>query len=207
MDYLLLLPLVFQGPVPWYPLLHLAQLVLHPSVQVEQPGPQGPPLLRVLEVQGGRHDPQRLEQAGLDTSQRAGYDRKVRCSSANKYVFPLSYTRIINDEVLCTTYIKDCIVPFSFLNFWILDPSRQVVDHHEFQERGVDEAHADGVPEVHGREVGDYREVGAEPIRGGEEIQHGGHTEHHTGRHGVPFYPEGDEGGGDEDDAWGSGER
>ena len=78
-DYLLLLPLVFQGPVPWYPLLHLTQLVLHLSVQVEQAGPQRPRLLGVLQVQGGRHDPQRLEQAGLDTSQRTGYDRKVRC--------------------------------------------------------------------------------------------------------------------------------
>ena len=65
-DYLLLLPLVFQGPVPWYPLLHLAQLVLHPSVQVEQPRPQRTRLLGVLQVQGGRHDPQRLEQARLD---------------------------------------------------------------------------------------------------------------------------------------------
>ena len=100
-----------------------------------------------------------------------------------------------------TTYIKDCIVPLSLLNFGILDPSRQVVDDHELQEGGVDEAHADGVPEIHGREVGDYREVGAETIRRGEEIQHCGHAEHHSGRHGVPFYPEGDEGRGDEDDA------
>ena len=70
MDYLLLLPLVVQGPVPWYPLLHLAQLVLHPGVKMEQPGTQRTRLLGVLQVQGGRHDPQRLEQAGLDLSQR-----------------------------------------------------------------------------------------------------------------------------------------
>ena len=66
LDYLLILPLVFQAPVPWYPLLHLAQLVLHPGVQVEQPGPQRTRFLGVLQVQGGRHDPQRLEQARLD---------------------------------------------------------------------------------------------------------------------------------------------
>ena len=66
LDYLLLLPLVVQGPVPWYPLLHLAELVFYPSVQVEQPGPQRTRFLGVLQVQGGRHDPQRLEQARLD---------------------------------------------------------------------------------------------------------------------------------------------
>ena len=48
------------------PLLHLTKLVLHLCVQVEEPGPQGPRLLGVLQVQGGRHDPQRLEQARLD---------------------------------------------------------------------------------------------------------------------------------------------
>ena len=68
-DYLLL-PLVFQAAVPRYPLLHLTELVLHLSVQVEQAGPQRPRLLGVLQVQGRRHDPQRLEQAGLDRSQR-----------------------------------------------------------------------------------------------------------------------------------------
>ena len=66
LDYLLILPLVFHAPVPWYPLLHLAQLVLHLSVQVEQPGPQRTRFLGVLQVQRGRHDPQRLEQARLD---------------------------------------------------------------------------------------------------------------------------------------------
>ena len=71
LDYLLLLPLVFHAPlVPRYPLLHLAQLVLHPGVQVEQPGTQRPRFLGVLQVQGGGHDPQGLEQAGLDRSQR-----------------------------------------------------------------------------------------------------------------------------------------
>ena len=119
--------------------------------------------------------------------------------SANKYVFPLSYTRIINDEVLCTTYIKDCIVPFSFLNFWILDPSRQVVDHHEFQERGVDEAHADGVPEVHGREVGDNREVRAETIRRCEEVQHGGDPKGYPSRLSIPLDPERDKATGHKD--------
>ena len=52
------------------PLLHLTKLVLHLCVQVEEPGPQGPCLLGVLQVQGGGHDPQGLEQAGLDRSQR-----------------------------------------------------------------------------------------------------------------------------------------
>ena len=51
-------------------LLHLTKLVLHLSVQVEQAGPQRACLLRVLQVQGGGHDPQGLEQAGLDRSQR-----------------------------------------------------------------------------------------------------------------------------------------
>ena len=64
--YLLILPLVFHAAVHWYPLLHLTKLVLHLCVQVEEPGPQGPRLLGVLQVQGGRHDPQRLEHAGLD---------------------------------------------------------------------------------------------------------------------------------------------
>ena len=68
LDYLLIL--VFHAPVPWYPLLHLAELVFYPSVQVEQPGPQRTRFLGVLQVEGGRHDPQRLEQAGLDMSQR-----------------------------------------------------------------------------------------------------------------------------------------
>ena len=66
LDYLLILPLVFHAALHWYPLLHLTKLVLHLSVQVEQPGPQRARLLGVLQVQGGRHDPQRLEQARLD---------------------------------------------------------------------------------------------------------------------------------------------
>ena len=120
------------------------------------------------------------------------------------YTLLNSYTilRNIPTTTNCSqTYIKDGIVSLSLLNFWILNPSGQIVDHHELQEGGVDEAHADGVPEIHGREVGDYREVGAETIGGGEEVQHGGDAEHHPGRHGVPFYPESDEGGCDEDDA------
>ena len=37
-------------------------------------------------------------------------------------------------------------------------------------------------------------------VGSGEEVEHGGDPEGHPGRLGVPLDPEGDEGGGDEDD-------
>lgn len=48
-----------------------------------------------------------------------------------------------------------------------------VVDAHELQQRGVDEAHTDAVPHVHGGQIGDHRQRAPETVRGGEEIQHG----------------------------------
>ena len=56
----------------------------------------------------------------------------------------------------CTryTYIKYGIVPLSLLYLRILNPPGQVVDHHKLQEGGVDEAHADCIPEVHGSKIG-----------------------------------------------------
>ena len=60
--------LVLTTPLPllrWDPLLDLTQLVLHSSVKLQQTRPQGARLLRVLQVQRGRHYPQGLEEAGL----------------------------------------------------------------------------------------------------------------------------------------------
>ena len=46
---------------------------------------------------------------------------------------------------------------------WVLDPAGKVVDEDELDEGGVDEEHADPVPEVHGGQVGDHGQLGAEP--------------------------------------------
>lgn len=48
-----------------------------------------------------------------------------------------------------------------------------VVDAHELQQRGVDEAHADAVPNVHCGQIGDHGQSAPETVGGGEEIQHG----------------------------------
>ena len=45
----------------------------------------------------------------------------------------------------------------------VLDPAGEVVDEDELDEGGVDEEHADPVPEVHGGQVGDHGQLGAEP--------------------------------------------
>ena len=45
----------------------------------------------------------------------------------------------------------------------VLDPAGEVVDEDELYEGGVDEEHADPVPEVHGGQVGDHWQLGAEP--------------------------------------------
>ena len=46
---------------------------------------------------------------------------------------------------------------------WKLIQPGQVVDCNELKEGGVDEEHADPVPEVHGGQVGDHGQLGAEP--------------------------------------------
>ena len=105
LDYLLILPLVFHAALHWYPLLHLTKLVLHLSVQVEQAGPQRACLLRVLQVQGGGHDPQRLEQAGLDMSQRyLGFSWVTR-----EYFELLLLLCTLNYILLCISYTKRMI--------------------------------------------------------------------------------------------------
>ena len=48
------------------------------------------------------------------------------------------------------------------LLLWILDPSCQIVYQDEFQKGGINEEHADTVPEVHGCQAGDHRELRAE---------------------------------------------
>ena len=48
------------------------------------------------------------------------------------------------------------------LLLWILDPSCQIVYKDKFQKGGINEEHADTIPEVHGCQAGDHRELGAE---------------------------------------------
>ena len=64
---------------------------------------------------------------------------------------------------LHSTYIQYCILLLLLLLLRVLDPPRQVIDEDELDEGGVDEEHADPVPEVHGSQVGDHGELGAEP--------------------------------------------
>ena len=86
------------------------------------------------------------------------------------------FNAIFNQINFFWTYIQYSIVPLPLLNIRVLHPASEIVDHHELQEAGVDEAHADRVPQVHGCEVGHNRQVRAESIRSGEEIQHRGDT-------------------------------
>ena len=55
----------------------------------------------------------------------------------------------------------------------------QIVYCDELEEGGVDEEHADKVPHVHGGQVGDDRQLGAELVAGREEVQHRRHSQHH----------------------------
>lgn len=47
-----------------------------------------------------------------------------------------------------------------------------VVDAHELQQRGVDEAHAHAVPHVHRRQVRHHRQRRPKTVRCREKIQH-----------------------------------
>ena len=53
----------------------------------------------------------------------------------------------------------------------VLDPAGEVVDEDELNEGGVDEEHADPVPEVHGSQIGYHGELGAEPAENRENIK------------------------------------
>jgi len=54
--------------------------------------------------------------------------------------------------------------------------SPHIIDADEFQQGGVDEAHADAVPHVHRRQIRNNRQSAPETVRGSEEIQHGCHA-------------------------------
>lgn len=51
--------------------------------------------------------------------------------------------------------------------------SAHIVHADKLQQRSIDEAHADAVPDVHGGQIGDHRQRAPESVRGREEIQHG----------------------------------
>ena len=48
------------------------------------------------------------------------------------------------------------------LLFWILDPSCQIVYQDKLQKGGINEEHANTVPEVHGCQARDHRKLRAE---------------------------------------------
>ena len=62
-------------------------------------------------------------------------------------------------------YVKDGIVPILLLLLRVLDPSCQIVDQDKLQEGGVNEEHADTVPEVHGCQAGHHRKLRAKSER------------------------------------------
>ena len=72
---------------------------------------------------------------------------------------------------LKTTYVKDGIVPILLLLLRVLDPSCQIVDQDKLQEGGVNEEHADTVPEVHGCQAGHHRELRAESEQGSHVVR------------------------------------
>jgi len=76
-----------------------------------------------------------------------------------------------------------------------------VVDAHELEQRRVDEAHADAVPDVHRRQIGDDRQRRAEAVGRGEKVEHGGDADHDARRHRVPLQPERNERARDQNDA------
>lgn len=51
-----------------------------------------------------------------------------------------------------------------------------IVDADELEQGRVDEAHADTVPHVHGRQIGHDRQSTSETVGRGEKIQHCRHT-------------------------------
>ncbi|GFY43385.1 uncharacterized protein TNIN_383431 [Trichonephila inaurata madagascariensis] len=70
----------------------------------------------------------------------------------------------------------------------------KVVDDDKFQHGGVDEKHAHAVPQIHGGQVGDHWQSGTKTIRRSAKVQHGRHTNHHSGWHSIDVQPEADEG-------------
>ena len=53
----------------------------------------------------------------------------------------------------CHTHIKNSIFFLFLLLLRVLNPPGQIVDKDELDEGGVDEEHADPVPQVHGCQV------------------------------------------------------
>ena len=60
----------------------------------------------------------------------------------------------------CHTHIKNSIFFLFLLLLGVLDPPGQVVDQDELDEGGVDEEHADPVPQIHGGQVRNNRQLG-----------------------------------------------
>lgn len=81
-------------------------------------------------------------------------------------------------------------------------PAIQVVDYDEFQHGGVYEEHADAIPQIHGGEVRDDGQGGAEAVRGGAKVEHGGDADHDAGWDRVDVQPETDEGARDQHHTW-----
>ena len=59
----------------------------------------------------------------------------------------------MTEKILIKTYIENSIVSFPFLDVRVLNPPCKIINDNKLQEGCVDEAHADGVPQVHGCQI------------------------------------------------------
>jgi len=98
-------------------------------------------------------------------------------------------------------YLRDGVLSGAVDDVVLGALASHVVDAHEFEQTGVDEAHAHAVPHVHGREVGHDRQRRPETVRRREKVQHGGDADHDARWHRVPLEPERDERTRHQDDA------
>ena len=74
---------------------------------------------------------------------------------------------IERDQSYCHTHIKYSILLLFLLLLGVLDPPGQVIDQDELDEGGVDEEHADPVPQIHGGKVRNNRQLGTKSERKG----------------------------------------
>lgn len=70
------------------------------------------------------------------------------------------------------TNLSDRILAWPIDNIVQRTLSAHIIDADELEQRRIDEAHADAVPNIHGRQVGHDRQCAAEAVRCCEEIQH-----------------------------------
>lgn len=81
-----------------------------------------------------------------------------------------------SQRVSSSVYLRDRILAGTIDDVVQRPLASHIVDADELEQGRVDEAHADTVPHVHGRQIGHDRQSTSETVGRGEKIQHCRHT-------------------------------